>query len=118
MNDNKRKTSFNNDLNERPTKLHKQNEELECAISNDRHIVLDPVVLGCSHLCCRDCLIGKKSELNKCNVCSQIVDANMFTEVNPKSMLAQNIRLKIDSLLKRLIDNANNHLETLKSKSF
>ena len=92
-------------------------QKLKCARSDDFHIVHDPLVIDCNHLCCRKCLVSKENEIKNCCHCFKPIDTNKFTEINPKELFEELFESKIDDLFRRLREEANANLQSLKGKN-
>jgi hypothetical protein len=79
--------------------LNDDYEEYICALSNDQHIINDPLVLSCGHNICKECLekIGLESIL--CKICCEQTKRNLISDEKTK-FIKESIQLNIESFLK------------------
>jgi hypothetical protein len=48
-------------------------QDFQCAFSNDKHFIIEPIVLSnCGHTVCKSCLSKGTITAIKCNVCGEI----------------------------------------------
>ena len=72
-------------------------EELECALSFNKHFVNEPILLSnCGHCVCKRCLPHPKDtdESIKCKICSEVTDIKLICDkecVPVKKNLLRNV---------------------------
>ena len=44
--------------------------QIKCCLSNDGHIIIDPVILQCKGNACKECLVDSKEEVISCYSCN------------------------------------------------
>lgn len=89
-------------------------EELECAVSDDRHFVNEPIILpACGHSLCRCCIPKTDAKIIKCKICNTITERDIS---NDKECLAakKSIQRNLESLLKIIEKQAAKSIERVK----
>lgn len=92
-------------------------EELECAISNDKHFLRQPIALSCGHCACRSCInLEIKKEFLECTICKEL---NTFCLDNAKESIATKklIQSSLYKLLQIILVQLSKSLDTYTSKN-
>lgn len=91
-------------------------EELECALSHDRHFVKGPIILtSCGHATCKECIPQNRSDKLLCNICGKETNRDISNDcisISTKRLLNANI----ENLFKILEVQASHSLNGLKCK--
>jgi hypothetical protein len=87
----------------------------ECAVSDEKHILQNPIELTCNHFICQKCLLNPTREI-KCKICGQ-VNRNDLSKSQISNEFQLRIRKNLHGLLVCLEEQITNSLADLKSKS-
>jgi hypothetical protein len=74
-------------------------QTLQCGLSIDDHIIMQPIALSCGHSACKKCIpVLDDLESNKCKLCGKInkTDSNIMNESQPVKQL---LKIYFDDLL-------------------
>jgi hypothetical protein len=89
-------------------------QELQCAVSDDKHLLTDPVSLRtCRHLVCKKCLNDNDFKSITCNVCSSI-NHESFDKIEISASSKQEIKRHLDEIFEILKTEANMKVNGLK----
>jgi hypothetical protein len=76
-------------------------EELECAASEEKHFIIDPITLpNCGHSVCKNCLLKEKSNSIKCNKCG--VTTEDFSKFQITKGLKEILKLCLGNMLRKI----------------
>ena len=84
--------------------------QMKCCLSNDGHIVIEPVLLTCGANACKQCVNLSSEEMMKCFSCNEKhakknflnSSINTFVETSVKSFLAelfQDLNFKLNTTI-------------------
>lgn len=91
--------------------------EFECALSNDKHFVKEPIALPqCGHCVCKLCLLNLNSNVIKCKKCSNLNEFKDLDNLKETNSIKKAIKTNFDNLIKVIEVQTIKSLEKLKSK--
>jgi hypothetical protein len=89
-------------------------EELECAASEEKHFIIDPITLpNCGHSVCKNCLLKEKSNSIKCNKCGVITED--FSKFQITKGLKEILKLCLGNIFEMIETQTISKLNELKS---
>ena len=90
-------------------------KEIECCLSNDGHIVSEPVLFVCGGNACKNCVNNLKENSNKCYSCDRNHDKKDLTNA-PFNKLAETIiKMNLNDLFEIIDEKLRITVESLKS---
>ena len=95
-------------------------EELECALSYNKHFVKEPVLLSnCGHCVCKKCLPCTKDtdESIKCVICQEVTDIKLITPDKECLPVKKNLLRNVGNLLKIIDEKTKNTINHILSES-
>lgn len=95
-------------------------ELIQCAISHDKHIVMNPITLSCGHPICKDCIpFDDKFNLIKCLTCNEFNSHNLLNQKESKATKGL-LKLHLNDLFEMIKERFTESIEQLKNakKSF
>jgi hypothetical protein len=94
-------------------------EELECALSLNRHFVKEPVLLSnCGHCVCKKCLPSTKDtdDSIKCKICQEVTDIKLLTCDRECIPVKKNLLRNVGNLFKIINEKTKNTINQILSE--
>lgn len=92
---------------------------IQCALSKDKHIVMNPIAMSCGHSVCKNCVPSEVHQRIKCLNCSEVNENDL--DKSKESLAAKRLfKLHINELFVLIEEKFENALHQLKdsNKSF
>jgi hypothetical protein len=88
-------------------------KEIECCLSNDRHIVSEPVLFECGENACKNCVNSLKENSNKCYSCDKNHDKKELLNA-PFNKLAETIiKINLKDIFELIGEKVRTTIESL-----
>ena len=92
-------------------------KELQCAFSNVKHFVIEPITLSnCGHAVCKNCLSNETSSV-KCKICGVISEQD-FSKTQTSKALKQALKICLGSIFDIIEKETSEKLNKLMSKHY
>ena len=89
--------------------------DYQCAISNERHFLIDPILLvSCGHCVCKGCLQNGEITLINCSICG-IASELDFSKIQIVRGLKKALQLSFGSIFESIEKETSSKLNKLKS---
>ena len=94
---------------------HESSQEFQCAISNEKHFLIDPILLfNCGHCVCKTCIQdGEVTSIN-CSICG-IITTMDFSKIQIIKGLKMALQLSFGSIFEIIEKETSSKFSRLKS---
>ena len=89
--------------------------QIKCCLSNDGHIIIDPVILRCKGNACKECVVDSKEEVISCYSCNRVHDKKDLlnsAEITRTETLVQSLIGELFEYTEKRIKKINENLNS------
>ena len=95
--------------------ISEQLEELKCGFSNEKHFLIDPIILSnCGHSICKSCLSNESIFSVTCKICGLITEQD-FSKIQVSKTLKQALKLCLGTIFDQIEGETSEKLNEFKS---